>query len=280
MDRIIRSLIYFTIAFVFAGCAGSYPETEINGCDPGIKFGDGQGTLSFAGLSMKLVESVRDGEPTDEMQSCLANVSAGELHKNLATESEKKAFWINIYNAYIQIKLLDNPELFDDRDSWFGYNFFSTPQILIAGHLMSFDDLEHGIMRRSTHKLTMGYMRSFGVTDIEKMFWWDEIDPRIHFALNCGAISCPYIAVYDPDRVDEQLEITTRNYLNETTVFDSERNRAMVTRLMSWFRGDFGGLSGAREMLRQYGAIPQDSDPKISFLEYDWTLELGNYQEL
>ena len=187
---------------------------------------------------------------------------------------------MNIYNAYIQLLLLDDPKLFEYRDSWFGYNFFSSPQISIAGHLMSFDDIEHGIMRRSTHKLTMGYMRSFGVHDVEKMFWWNEIDPRIHFALNCGAISCPYIAVYDPDRVEEQLRTTARNYLNETTVYDSERSRAMVTRLMSWFRGDFGGLSGAKEMLKKHGTIPQNSDPRLSFLEYDWTLELGNYQDL
>jgi len=280
MKKNFKLYLFSTFAVVLAGCAGNYPEYEALSCDPGVEFGNGPGTLSFAELSMKLVEAVRDGEPTEEMESCLANVTADELNRDLATESEKKAFWMNVYNAYVQILLLDDPELFEDRDSWFGYNFFSSPQIPIAGHLMSFDDIEHGIMRRSTHKLTMGYMRSFGVTDVEKMFWWDEIDPRIHFALNCGAISCPYIAVYDPGRVEEQLGITTRNYLNETTVFDAEDNRAKVTRLMSWFRGDFGGLSGAKEMLRQYEAIPENSDPKLSFLEYDWTLELGNYQEL
>lgn len=280
MKKNFKLYIFSVFAVLLAGCAGNYPEYETLGCDPGDVFGNGPETLSFAELSMKLVEAVRDGEPTEKIESCLANVTADELNRDLTTESEKKAFWMNIYNAYVQILLLDDPELFEDRDSWFGYNFFSSPQIPIAGHLMSFDDIEHGIMRRSTHKLTMGYMRSFGVTDLEKMFWWDEIDPRIHFALNCGAISCPYIAVYDPERVEEQLEITTRNYLNETTVYDSDQSRARVTRLMSWFRGDFGGLSGAKEMLRQYGAIPKNSDPKLFFLEYDWTLELGNYQEL
>jgi hypothetical protein len=278
--RTIRILLYTAIIILFAGCAGTYPEFETEGCDPGERFGEGPGTLSFAELSMMLVEAVRDGEDTSALQHCIANVPAEELHADLATEDEKKAFWLNIYNAYVQILLLEEPELYEDRDSWFGYNFFSSPQVAIAGRLMSFDDIEHGIMRRSTHKLTLGYMQSFRVPDIEKTFWWHEVDPRIHFALNCGAVSCPYIAVFDPDRVEDQLDIAARNYLNETTIYDAERNKAKVTRLMSWFRGDFGGLDGATEMLREYGAIPPDVDPKLSFLEYDWTLELGNYQEL
>lgn len=32
------------------------------------------------------------------------------------------------------------------------------------------------------------------------------VDPRIHFALNCGAASCPPIRVYTPDRLEFGLE--------------------------------------------------------------------------
>lgn len=32
------------------------------------------------------------------------------------------------------------------------------------------------------------------------------MDPRIHFALNCGAASCPPIRVYTPDRLEFGLE--------------------------------------------------------------------------
>ncbi|TVQ04738.1 MAG: DUF547 domain-containing protein [Balneolaceae bacterium] len=274
----VVGLLYLCI--LFSACAGTYPVIPAAGCNVN-EFDDLTGKSTDAAIfSMLLVENVRDGLPVDEITDCLANMTMQQLQFQLNTEEKKKAFWLNVYNAYVQILLLETPELFDDRNSWFGYNFFSTPQVVIAGRKLSFDDMEHGIMRRSTHKLTMGYMKSFRIPEIEKQLWWNEIDPRIHFALNCGAASCPYIAVYEPGRVDEQLDMTTKNYLSETTHYDSERDRARVTRLMSWFRGDFGGLSGAKEMLRQYGIIPEDSDPKLSFLEYDWTLELGNYQDL
>ncbi|NBC66026.1 MAG: DUF547 domain-containing protein [Bacteroidetes bacterium] len=234
----------------------------------------------YAELSMELVKAVRDGRNTEPITKKLADVPPDELYHNLDTEPRKKAFWLNIYNAYVQILLLDNPGLFEDRNSWFGYNFFTSPQVTIAGKELSFDDIEHGIMRRSKIKLSMGYLDQWFVDDFIERFWWDEVDPRIHFALNCGAASCPYIAVYDPDRVEEQLDITTKNYLEKTTDYYPEEQEVEVNRLMSWFRADFGGTSGAIQMLKQYNIIPENADPSISFKEYDWTLELGNYQDI
>ncbi len=235
---------------------------------------------SYTEFSMELVEAVRDGKQVDHMVRWLANASEEELYTSLNTESKKKAFWLNIYNAYIQIILLDNPELFEDRNSWFGYNFFSSPQITIAGKELSFDDIEHGIMRRSKIKISMGYLNKWFPDSFVKRFWWNEIDPRIHFALNCGAASCPYIAVFDPDRVEEQLDITTKNYLEKTTEYNHETEIAKVNRLMSWFRADFGGTQGAIDMLKRYDIIPNNADPELEFKEYDWTLDLGNYQNI
>lgn len=239
-----------------------------------------EGVTSYAELSKKLVEAVRDGDPHFMITRMMANVSEDELYEDLNTESKKKAFWLNIYNAYVQILLLENPELFEDRNSWFGYNFFSSPQITIAGKELSFDDIEHGIMRRSTIKISLGYVRNWFVDDFVERFWWDEIDPRIHFVLNCGAASCPYIAPMDPDRVEEQLERGAREYLEETTDYDPENSELKVTRLISWFRGDFGGVSGAVEMIKGYEIIPEEADPSVKYKEYDWTLELGNYKKL
>jgi len=235
---------------------------------------------SFAELSMILLQNVRDGNPTKEIENRLANVSRETLNKDLDTESKKKAFWLNVYNAYVQILLLDKPELFEDRNSFFGYNFFSSPQVTIAGKKLSFDAIEHGIIRHSKIKLSMGYLDKWFPSDFEKMFRWDEVDPRVHLALNCGAKSCPYIAIFDSERVEEQLDIISKQYLEKTTIYDAEEGVVKVNALMSWFRADFGGKSGAVEMLKKYEIIPQDADPSVSFLDYDWTLELGNYTDI
>ena len=236
--------------------------------------------ISYAKLSMVLLEAVRDGQPTTEIERKLSDVSPQNLKNNLDTESKKKAFWLNIYNAYVQILLLDEPELFEDRNSFFGYNFFSSPQVTIAGEKLSFDEIEHGIIRHSKIKLSMGYLDKWFPSDYEEMFRWEETDPRVHFALNCGAKACPFIAIYDSERVEEQLDITAKEYLEKTTQYDSENNTVKVNALMSWFRADFGGKDGAVNMLKHYGIIPQNADPSVGFLEYDWTLELDNYKDI
>jgi len=237
-------------------------------------------SLSLTELSMELVKAVRDDKPVENITEKLANASPEELNKELSDESKKKAFWLNIYNAYVQILLGENPELFEDRNSWFGYNFFTSPQVTVAGKELSFDQIEHGIMRRSKIKISLGYLDQWFPDKFVKKFWWNSIDPRIHFALNCGAASCPPIAVYDPARVNEQLDITAKKYLENTTDYNPDSGVVTVNRLMSWFRADFGGKEGAIEMLKEYEVIPKDANPTIEFKEYDWTLDLGNYQDI
>lgn len=268
------------LSLMFISCSGDYERVETSGCDL-VEFSDQmEQQVTLANLSMLLIERIRDDRSKTDITECLANISPEKLQSELNSESEKKAFWLNVYNAYIQIILQEEPELFEHRNSWFGYNFFSSPQVTIAGFRMSFDDMEHGIMRRSTHKLSLGYMRNWFIDDVEKELMWDEIDPRIHFALNCGAASCPYIAVYDPQRVDEQLDITTENYLSRTTEYNESENSVRVTKLMSWFRGDFGGKNEAISFLKEYDIVPEEADPSVEFREYDWTLELDNFQDL
>ena len=37
----------------------------------------------------------------------------------------------------------------------------------------------------------------------------EDFDPRIHFALVCGAKSCPPVRVYEPGIVDDALQMAT-----------------------------------------------------------------------
>lgn len=268
------------ISLMMISCSGDYDKVEVPGCSLSQFEEEMNQPVTPVYLSMYLVEQVRRQKPTEEITDCFANMSLATLESSLDTESKKKAFWLNIYNAYIQIILSDQPELFEDRNSWFGYNFFSSPQVTIAGYELSFDDMEHGIMRRSTNKLSLGYMKNWFIDAVEKELRWEEKDPRIHFALNCGAASCPYVAVYDPHRLDEQLDKTTKNYLSRTSGYDASENEVEVTSLISWFRGDFGGVDGAKDFLKKYGVIPQNADPSVSFRNYNWTLDLRNFQDL
>lgn len=158
------------------------------------------------------------------------------------------------------------------------YSFFSLKQIVIAGKQLSLDDIEHGILRRSKIKWGLGYLNKFFPPDFEKKFRVGKLDNRIHFALNCGAKSCPPIAYYDPEKIDRQLELATRNYLKNEAEYDKISNSVSLPKIMSWFRGDFGGKKGIKKILIKYQIIDGNENVNIRFKKYDWTLFLNNYK--
>jgi hypothetical protein len=107
-------------------------------------------SLTFAQDYTKLSEEFftaarnNDRRAADKAAEELAGIPPGELKDHLNTENKAKAFWINIYNTYVQYLLKSNPELFNDRNA-----FFKEELITMAGEKLSFDDIEHGIIRHS-----------------------------------------------------------------------------------------------------------------------------------
>jgi len=230
--------------------------------------------ISYIELSAQLLEKIIANQETASIQTQLATVSVEELSAQLSNDIQKKAFWINVYNAHIQIILNENPDLYKDRGA-----FFKKEQITIAGELLSFDDIEHGIIRSSTIKLSWGLLKNPFVGKYERTFRTDDTDPRVHFALNCGAKSCPLVAIYYPENFDKKIDAVVINFLKKETTYKKTENKVMITPLFSWFRGDFDGKNGIKKFLKNYQLIPEDSDPELIFIDYDWTLSLGNYYE-
>ncbi len=229
----------------------------------------------YVQLSQDLVKAAKNTSSYEDIKQKLANVPVDTLSKELDTDAAKKAFWINTYNAYVQLILTENPELFKDRNSFFG-----EPRVTIAGKKLSFDDIEHGIIRGSEVKWLLGMVKDPFANSYEKAFRVDNTDGRVHFALNCGAKSCPEVAIYDANVMDQQLDIAAKQYLQKTSTYKPEEDKVYVTSLFSWFRGDFGGKDGVRDFLKKYEVIPKDADPDLEFKDYDWTLDLGNYKEI
>lgn len=226
-------------------------------------------------LSQDFLYQIRIEENFSENLKKLANLEQKSLLENLNSASKKKAFWLNIYNAFIQIKAKEFPILIQEKRN----EFFSTEFITIAQKDLSFDDIEHGILRRSKMKISMGYINKIDwfVSDFEKQFRLEEVDFRIHFALNCGAASCPPIAFYSAENIDKELDMATAGYLESDVEYYKTENKVVVSKLFQWFIADFGGKSGILQILKRYEVIPANENPKISYKPYDWTLSLENY---
>lgn len=223
---------------------------------------------------IQLLEALRAGEETTKLQSILESSTQKELVAELDTDPERFAFWVNLYNAYIQIRLKADSTLYEDRP-----NFFSSENIHIAGRDMSFEDIEHGIIRGSQSKFLLGYFKNPFAKSFKKKFRPSERDYRVHFALNCGAKSCPPVAIYSADKIDKQFDKSAKMFLDKFSSYEKEENIVHTSTLLLWFIGDFGGLGGSKEVLLKYGIVPK-ADVDVEYDKYDWTLALDNYIDL
>lgn len=218
-------------------------------------------------ISQELLYAVKTDKPADSLLQCMAEVLPGDLLGQLKSDSEKKAFWLNIYNAYTQIGLKQNPEAYHKRNLFFSHRFID-----IAGKKLSLDLIEHGILRRSKWKYSLGYANKLFLSTFEKKFRVNKLDYRIHFALNCGAKSCPPIAFYQSEQIDRQLDIAEKTYLKSETLFNGKNLTVDVPAILSWFRADFGGKKGIIGLLQKLNIVPENVKPEINWKKYDWSL--------
>jgi hypothetical protein len=222
----------------------------------------------------RLLETLRaEGDPAPYRRR-LAAYGDDALAAVRTDRETALAFWINLYNAGTQLLLARRPELYASRLR--SLRFFGARALTVAGQGLSLDDVEHGLLRGKA-SYGLGYLPRLFPGRFERRYRLAEPDPRVHFALNCGAASCPAIRSYDPDRIDDQLDLATRVYLDATVEYDPETGTATVPRLFLWYRGDFGGGDGIRSLLREYDAVPADAAPRLQHRGWDWTREAKNF---
>jgi len=231
-----------------------------------------QSSNSLVALSQEFMYAAKTGDDTKAFEEKMSGLDLETLKTGLTNDNEKKAFWINAYNAFTQVLLKNNPNAYKDRKT-----FFTSDQIVIGGKDFSLDDIEHGILRRGKVKWSLGYFGKLFPAKREKDLRVKKLDYRLHFALNCGAKSCPPIAFYNPEEIDKQLDVATAAYLNGEAVYDEKENTLGLPAIMGWFRRDFGGKRKMLQLVKQLGIVPEKANPTISFNKYDWELALNNY---
>ena len=219
-------------------------------------------------LSEELLFAVKMNESLEDLLILTADLSLDKLQAQLKSDNEKKAFWINIYNAYFQIlrkeKKIRKPKIYKRK------------LLHIAGKQFSLDDVEQGILRKYKYKFSLGYLTNIFCARLIRELAVDTMDYRIHFALNCGAKSCPPIAFYTPNQLDNQLTLATNSFLKNETDIDHNKREIRITRIFQWFLGDFGGKSGINRILDKHLSI-ETKGYKLIYKEFSREEALANY---
>lgn len=219
-------------------------------------------------LSEELLFAVKLNKDTYKLKNKLRNCSFKNLKKELYTDDLKKTFWINIYNAYF---LILKKEFNYSKPDIYRKKLFK-----IANRKFSLDDVEHGILRKYRYKYSLGFFQNIFYSSLIKRLAVDVIDYRIHFALNCGAKSCPPIAFYKAKQINTQLNIATQSFLESETEYYDTLKEIHITSLFKWYLMDFNGKKGIQQIYKEQ-VNKNIEDYKIVYKDYCWEEDLNNF---
>lgn len=234
--------------------------------------------LTPTSLASAYLQAVRSDEGIAAAEDALASLNDARLGAALSDDRARTAFWTNVYNAAVQARLRENPDRLRGPSR---LRFFGRPAVTVAGHVLSPNDIEHGLLRRSRLAVGLGYLLRPRPDAFERTHRVRGPDPRVHFALNCGAASCPAVAAYEAGSLDDQLGLAARAYLDESVTYDPREDVLTVPRLFLWYRGDFGGPGGIVAFLDAHDALPPGASAgsRLRHAPYDWSLDLGAFRE-
>ncbi|MDP5172023.1 MAG: DUF547 domain-containing protein [Bacteroidia bacterium] len=181
-----------------------------------------------------------------ELQQYLTVLEAAAPQSSWS-HNEQLAYWINAYNAYtVKLILTHFPvsSIKEVEQPW------DKKFITIAGTAYSLNEIENTILR--------GKLK----------------EPRIHFAVNCAAKSCPPLLnkAYTATNVQALLEQQARKFVGDTRFNSIAASEVALSNIFNWYRSDFEQSGSLIDYLNKYSQTPISSSASISFKEYDWRL--------
>lgn len=184
------------------------------------------------------------------------------------SEEEQIAFLINAYNSITLKSIIDESPIKASIKDITGVWRFKKHGILQDQQTLN--NIEHDILRANFN------------------------EPRIHAALVCAAISCPYLRQepFTGDNLDAQLDDQSKIFISRPEAFeiDREKNEVRLSEIFDWFGQDwvpsygtdegFAGSKNERAVLNFISGYLNEADSeflkaggyKISYTNYDWSL--------
>jgi hypothetical protein len=192
------------------------------------------------------------GQEKKRLAAYLANL--GDAKPADMTADEKKAFYVNAYNAMAISIALDRYPIRSIRDV---DGAFQKIVRRIGGESLSLDGIENRLRALS--------------------------DARIHFAIVCVSESCPPLAprAYTADGISAALDRQARAFVNDPkkNVIDRKAGRIALSKIFDWNRREFERDAGTvTKYVSRYHNDPETASwlastaQKPGFLEYDWAL--------
>ena len=168
-----------------------------------------------------------------------------------ATAPDREAFYLNAYNVLVISEVAAH---YPAESVQKIPGFFDKNLVTVAGEKMTLNDLEAKKLREPFH------------------------DPRVHFALVCGAKGCPRLnrQAYVGNQVDAQLTVQARKVLQDPKFIrvNDATKKVLISEIFKWFEPEFkaSGKTGLAyiNQFRDSKSIP--ATYSVDYYAYDWAL--------
>ncbi len=169
-----------------------------------------------------------------------------------AEGSERTASLVNGYNAFVLQWILTN---YPTDSIWQLKDSFKAKGHEVGGKMVALNDIEHGALRPS-------------------------IGWRAHAVLVCAARSCPPLQrhAYSAEGFEDQDAEAYAGWLGREDLNKfSPPNKAEISSIFKWFKGDFDKAGGVPKILGRYApesarAFAASGKYEIGYLNYNWGL--------
>ena len=218
------------------------PKVKIKG-SPTHKEWDGLLTAHVSAAGVVDYKGLKGKE--DVLDAYLATLATLAPQPSWSSE-EKLAYWINLYNAATVKLILKNYPL-KSITNLHGGKPWDVKWVKSGDKTYSLNNIENDIIRPRFN------------------------EPRIHFAVNCAAISCPPLAnqAFTPKNLESLMTKQTKAFINNAKYNTLSKNAITISKIFDWYGEDFGNVS---TFVARYADSSVSPTAEVSYSEYDWAL--------
>jgi Protein of unknown function, DUF547 len=205
-----------------------------------------QGEVAFAALRDDATAS-----GIGALENYVAAIAATPLDAAPSADA-RLAHMINAYNALSMYNVIAS-NIPRSHDGWAKVKFFVLRKFEIGGSAMSLYAFENDIIRKLN-------------------------DPRVHFALNCSAVSCPVLprVPFTANDLNNELDRETHQFFArpENLRIDAATRTVYFNEILKFYTEDFTPAHAPNLIAyaQRYTQQPIPPDYAVAFTPYDWTI--------
>ena len=255
MTSMLQRFILAATLALLAGCSTLVPVPDSAPATPAsaqsawsrvlARFVDERGEVDFAALA-------RERADLDHYVRYVAQTPLASF----VDHADRLAHMINAYNALSMFNVVEAgiPQTHAGLNK---VGFFIGRKLVVGQQPMSLYSFENEVIRPFTRKLG---------------------DPRVHFALNCLAVSCPVLPrqPFSAATLDAELERETRAFFARPQNWRVDHASASVwlNEILSFYTEDFVPVPATSliEYANRYASTTAPAHYSVRFAPYDWTV--------